>query len=127
MKKDLHPPFVDCKVTCACGHSFMTKATVPEINTELCSKCHPFFTGEQILIDTAGQVERFNKKVAVASAHSQNKAKKQPKKLAKAEAEEEKEETTEELLTKLKSKLQKEAAQKEATKSKKAKPAPKEA
>ena len=66
MKQDLHPPFVDCKVTCACGNTFTTKASVPELKTELCSKCHPFFTGEQVLVDTAGQVERFEKKMAEA-------------------------------------------------------------
>ena len=115
MKKDIQPPFVDCKVTCACGHTFMTKATVSELSTELCSKCHPFFTGEQVLIDTAGQVERFNKKMVAAQKMGKSKV---SKKELKKEVEEQKEETNEELLEKLKKKSQKEAADKAAKKSK---------
>jgi large subunit ribosomal protein L31 len=65
MKKDIHPVFyTDAKVTCACGNTWTTGSTRKEIHTEVCSKCHPFFTGEQQrLIDIEGQVERFKKKV----------------------------------------------------------------
>jgi large subunit ribosomal protein L31 len=65
MKKDIHPVFyTDAKVTCACGNTWVTGSTKKEIHTEVCSKCHPFFTGEQQrLIDIEGQVERFKKKV----------------------------------------------------------------
>jgi len=65
MKKDIHPEFfTDAKVTCACGNTWVTGSTKKEIRTEVCSKCHPFFTGEQArLIDIEGQVDRFYKKL----------------------------------------------------------------
>lgn len=65
MKKDIHPLFyTDTKVTCACGNTWVTGSTKKEIRTEVCSKCHPFFTGEQArLMDIEGQVERFRKRV----------------------------------------------------------------
>jgi len=62
MKKDIHPKYVDCKVTCGCGETFQTRATKPELNVEICSKCHPFFTGKQKLVDTAGRVEKFQRR-----------------------------------------------------------------
>ena len=62
MKKDIHPNYVECKVSCACGNSFITRSTVPELKLDICSQCHPFFTGKQKLIDTAGRVERFHSK-----------------------------------------------------------------
>lgn len=62
MKKDIHPKYVECKVTCGCGATFMTRSTLPKINVEICSQCHPFFTGTQKLVDTAGRVEKFQKK-----------------------------------------------------------------
>ena len=62
MKKNIHPQyFDDCKVTCACGNTFVTGATVPEIRVEVCSNCHPFFTGEMKFVDTLGKVEKFEK------------------------------------------------------------------
>ncbi len=64
MKKDIHPTYYsDAKVICACGNTFITGATLPELHTELCSKCHPFFTGTQKLIDTARRVDKFQKRV----------------------------------------------------------------
>lgn len=64
MKKDIHPTyFPESKVICACGNTFITGATLPEIHTELCSKCHPFFTGTQKLIDTSRRVDKFQKRV----------------------------------------------------------------
>ncbi len=62
MKKDIHPQYVDAVIKCACGHEIHTKSTRKEISVEICSKCHPFFTGKQKLIDSAGRVERFQKK-----------------------------------------------------------------
>lgn len=63
MKADIHPNYVDVKVHCACGEEFTTRSTkAEEIRLEICSKCHPFFTGKQKLIDSAGRVERFKTK-----------------------------------------------------------------
>ena len=62
MKKDIHPKYVDCKVHCACGNTFQTRATLPDIHLEICSNCHPFFTGKQKFVDTTGRVEKFRKK-----------------------------------------------------------------
>lgn len=62
MKDKIHPNYVEAVVRCACGNTFRTRSTKPEINLEICSACHPFFTGKQKLVDTAGRVERFQKK-----------------------------------------------------------------
>jgi large subunit ribosomal protein L31 len=63
MKADIHPKYVEVNVRCACGETFTTRSTkAGEIRLEICSKCHPFFTGKQKLIDSAGRVERFNQK-----------------------------------------------------------------
>ncbi len=62
MKKDIHPQYVECTVTCGCGNSFKTRSTRPAINVEVCSNCHPFYTGKQKLMDTAGRVERFQRR-----------------------------------------------------------------
>jgi large subunit ribosomal protein L31 len=62
LKKGIHPEYKVAKVTCACGHKFETQSTVDKLNVEICSNCHPFFTGKQKLIDTAGRVEKFLKK-----------------------------------------------------------------
>lgn len=62
MKKDIHPQYYpDAKVKCACGHTFTVGSTLPELKIELCSACHPFFTGKQKLVDTARRVDRFKK------------------------------------------------------------------
>ncbi len=62
MKKDIHPKYYeDIKVTCACGNVFQSGSTKPELHVEICSACHPFYTGKEKLIDTAGRVERFRK------------------------------------------------------------------
>ncbi len=60
MKKGIHPELVDCTVTCACGNSFVTKSQKPEMRIDICNECHPFFTGEQRMVDTAGRIEKFN-------------------------------------------------------------------
>ena len=62
MKAGIHPNYVDCTVTCACGNVIQTRSTRPEIRVEVCSKCHPFYTGKQKLFDTGGRVDRFNKR-----------------------------------------------------------------
>jgi len=68
MKPAIHPKWYPAaKVICACGDTFTVGATVPEIHTELCSSCHPFFTGEQRIVDTAGQVERFMRRLEVGA------------------------------------------------------------
>ena len=62
MKADIHPEYVAATVRCACGNSFETRATKPDLHVEVCSACHPFFTGEQRIVDTAGRVERFRRR-----------------------------------------------------------------
>ena len=62
MKSGIHPEYVECTVTCACGETFQTRSTKPQIRVEICSKCHPFFTGKQKIVDTEGRVERFIKR-----------------------------------------------------------------
>ena len=62
MKKGIHPEYKVAKVTCACGNTFVTHSTVGDLHVEICSNCHPFFTGKQKLVDTAGRVEKFLKK-----------------------------------------------------------------
>ncbi len=62
MKTEIHPEYAECSVTCACGNTFSTHATVSKIHVDVCSVCHPFFTGQQRLVDTAGQVDRFERR-----------------------------------------------------------------
>ena len=62
MKKNLHPEYQEVNVHCACGETWTTSSTKKELRLEICSKCHPFFTGKQKFVDTAGRVERFSKK-----------------------------------------------------------------
>ncbi|MFQ5719357.1 MAG: 50S ribosomal protein L31 [Acidobacteriota bacterium] len=62
MKEGIHPEYVNVTVTCACGNSFETRSTKDQLRLELCSECHPFFTGKQKLVDSAGRVERFQRK-----------------------------------------------------------------
>ena len=62
MKADIHPEYVLTNVHCSCGNSFQTRSTKPELHVEICSQCHPFYTGKQKFMDTAGRVERFQRK-----------------------------------------------------------------
>jgi large subunit ribosomal protein L31 len=62
VKEKIHPSYVPARVTCACGNSFVTRATVPEIRVDICSHCHPFYTGRQKIVDTEGRVERFRQR-----------------------------------------------------------------
>ena len=64
MKKDIHPKLVDCTVTCACGNSFVTKSEVDTMKIDICNECHPFFTGSERMVDTAGRIEKFNARYA---------------------------------------------------------------
>lgn len=65
MKAEIHPTYyTDAKVVCVCGNSFTTGSTMKEINIDICSECHPFYTGKQKLVDTEGRVEKFKKKYA---------------------------------------------------------------
>ena len=76
MKADIHPKYEAITVTCSCGHSFETRSTLcKELHLDICSKCHPFYTGKQKMIDTAGRVERFRKKYAKRGASNQSKDK----------------------------------------------------
>jgi large subunit ribosomal protein L31 len=87
MKKDIHPKYEEATVTCVCGNTFKTRSTLPEIKVEICSACHPFFTGQQKLVDSAGRVERFMKKYGkdYAAVEEEPKAAPEP---AKPKAEE---------------------------------------
>ena len=80
MKEGIHPKYEEVEVRCACGNTFKTRSTKPELHLEICSACHPFFTGRQKLIDTEGRVQRFSKKFGVLTAE----AKKAADKAAKA-------------------------------------------
>ena len=65
MKESIHPKYEPSTITCACGNVIETRSTVKSIQVEICSACHPFFTGKQKLIDTAGRIERFNRKYGI--------------------------------------------------------------
>ena len=89
MKKDIHPEYVDCTVTCTCGNTFQTRSTKSEIRVDICNACHPFFTGTQKLIDSGGRVQRFANKFgsateAVAAREAEKKAEREAKAAAKA-------------------------------------------
>jgi len=65
MKKGIHPKYYQAKVTCACGNTWTVGSTRPEFHLDLCSACHPFFTGKQKMVDTAGRVEKFRRKYGI--------------------------------------------------------------
>ena len=62
MKSGIHPEYLEATVTCACGNTFKTRSTKGSFNVDICAECHPFYTGKQKLLDSAGRIERFNKK-----------------------------------------------------------------
>lgn len=62
MKEGIHPGYIAARVTCVCGNSFITRSTVGDIKLEICSECHPYYTGKQKVIDTAGRIDRFNQR-----------------------------------------------------------------
>jgi len=65
MKEGIHPKYELCEVSCVCGNHFTTYSTVKQIKLEICNECHPFFTGKQKMVDSAGRVERFNKRYGI--------------------------------------------------------------
>jgi large subunit ribosomal protein L31 len=79
VKPDIHPEYVEATVVCACGNTFQTRSTKPRLHVEVCSHCHPFFTGEHRIVDTAGRVERFLKRYGLQEE-------KEPEAAAEAEA-----------------------------------------
>ena len=84
MKAKIHPKYYPkAKVTCACGNSFITGSTEPEIFVEICSACHPYYTGKHKLMDTARRIDRFKEKLAKTKALKQAKSKPKPKKKSK--------------------------------------------
>lgn len=82
MKSDIHPKYDTAKVNCnGCGITFETRATAPEITVDICSNCHPFYTGKQKLVDTAGRVDRFNARRKASTSLQEQKSLKQNKKI----------------------------------------------
>jgi len=73
VKPGIHPKYQEVEVRCACGNTFKTRSTKPELHLEICSNCHPFFTGRQKLIDTEGRVERFTKRFGTQTAETRKK------------------------------------------------------
>jgi len=72
MKKKIHPKYEKVKVSCACGNTFETRSTTKDIKLEICSNCHPFFTGKQKLVDTAGMVEKFQRRYGKNQKEEEN-------------------------------------------------------
>ena len=79
MKEKIHPKYHEVTARCACGATWQTRSTKPELHLEICSECHPFFTGRQKLIDTEGRVERFNKKFGLQTSEQRKTAEKAAK------------------------------------------------
>ena len=79
MKPGIHPKYHEVEVRCACGNTFKTRSTKPELHLEICNACHPFFTGRQKLIDTEGRVERFTKRFGAQTAEARKAATKATK------------------------------------------------
>ncbi len=74
MKPNVHPDYVETAITCACGNSIQTRSTVPNLRVEICSNCHPFYTGKQKLVDTAGMVERYRRRYKIEEKEEAEKA-----------------------------------------------------
>ncbi len=92
MKKDIHPKYKKTKIVCACGNEFETRSTVfPEIKVELCSLCHPFYTGKQKFVDTAGRVDKFQARMEAAKAKKAEKDKNKGKSLEEKQVKDNKE------------------------------------
>ncbi len=84
LKEKIHPKYFETTITCACGNVIHTRATVKDIRVEICSSCHPFFTGKQKLVDTAGRVERFRRKYRALEEKKEKQEAKEEKKEAKS-------------------------------------------
>jgi len=74
MKPGIHPDYMECQVTCACGATFTTRSTRPELHVEICSQCHPFFSGQQRIVDSEGRVEQFIRRYGLQSRYEQEDA-----------------------------------------------------
>ena len=74
MKPGIHPDYMECQVTCACGATFTTRSTRPELHVEICSQCHPFFSGQQRIVDSEGRVEQFIRRYGLQSRYEQEEA-----------------------------------------------------
>jgi large subunit ribosomal protein L31 len=86
VKAGIHPKYFDVEARCACGNTFKTRSTKPELHLEICNNCHPFFTGRQKLIDTEGRVERFTKRFGTQTATARKEATKAAKTAKAAKA-----------------------------------------
>ena len=78
MKENIHPKYVETKITCGCGNSFTTRSTQPELKVNICNVCHPFYTGKLKYVDTAGRIEKFQKKFGEGGYASLKQPKKKP-------------------------------------------------
>ncbi len=85
MKAGIHPNYQEATVVCSCGNTFTTRSTRSQMRTDLCNVCHPFYTGEQRIVDTAGQVERFTRRMESASATADQRSKRQRRLQARAD------------------------------------------
>lgn len=83
MKKNIHPEYGPAVIICACGNKVKTASTVPEMHVEICSACHPFYTGQKKIVDTAGRVDRFTKRFEMSKALQEEKLKRQTEKAKK--------------------------------------------
>lgn len=84
MKPEIHPEYAEATITCACGASFVTRSTAGSYTVDICSECHPFYTGKQRMVDTAGRVEKFKQKFAKAQKMKKDKAERDAAKGASA-------------------------------------------
>ena len=87
MKDKIHPKYVETKVTCGCGNTFMTRSTLEELKVDICNACHPFYTGKLKYVDTAGRIEKFQRKFSNTGYASLQRGKKKPAEAVPAEVE----------------------------------------
>lgn len=85
MKAGIHPNYQESTVVCSCGNTFTTRSTRTQLRTDLCNVCHPFYTGEQRIVDTAGQVERFTRRLESAATTAEQRSKRQRRLQARAD------------------------------------------
>ncbi len=83
MKANIHPNWQECTVTCACGNSFVTRATVATMQVDICDKCHPFFTGEERFVDKQGRIDKFKQKMDISKKKREEQKAKEAERLAK--------------------------------------------
>ena len=115
MKQGIHPDYMECTVTCSCGNTFKTRSTKPEIRIEICSACHPFYTGQQKFVDTGGRVQRFSDKFGAADKLvAEREAARKAKRAAEVAAAEEKRKAEKEAKAAEKAKRAEEYAKKAA-------------